>query len=455
MAVSEVHRKVGIFSHGGTKNLGDEALFAAVIQNVRLRIPGVEVVGFTIDPADTRERHGIPCFPIRRTGSAAPVQTTPPTGMRSSRPQAEEPVGTSATKKIKNAIKAIPGVRPLLKGLRRFAEIGLAILAEPKFLFDSCRRLNGVELLFVAGSQQLNDIYGSWGFPFTLYKWTLLAKVAGTKVAILSVGAGPIDAPLSKFFIRRVLNLVSYRSYRDAISSRLVQSLGIKGAHPVFPDLVYSLQLPAPRPVSGNPSRVVVGTNPVPFYDGRYWRTSDPVRYQEYVRKFAAFSEWLDKSGHSVLFFPTQVRADVLTINDIRQTLNGSGHSPNFLAGQSVQTLEDLVSEISRADLVVANRYHGILISLMMNKPVLGVAYHEKSRALLAQVGQGDYVLNVADFKTEQLIERFTAMEANAPAIKEKISESMAPLRQALAEQYDTVLGLIGVGPAIEQADKT
>jgi len=453
MAVSEFRRKIGIFSHGGTKNLGDEALFAAVIQNVRSRIPDAELIGFTIDPADTRERHAISCFPIRRTENAVPTQAAPALGLRPSSPLAEKAASARASQKIKNAIKAIPSVRRLLHGLRRFAEIGLAILAEPKFLFDSYRRLKGVELLLVAGSQQLNDIYGVWGFPFTLYKWTQLARFAGTKVAILSVGAGPIDAPLSRFFIRRVLNRVCYRSYRDAISSRLVESLGIKGAHPVFPDLVYSLQLPAPKPFSGNGSRVVVGTNPVPFYDGRYWRTSDPVRYQEYVRKFAKFCEWLDQSGHSVLLFPTQVRADVLTINDIRQSLNGSRHSPNLLAGRPIQTLEDLVSEISRTDLVIANRYHGILISLMMNKPVLGVAYHEKSRALLAQVGQGDYVLNVADFKTEELIERFSAMEANAPAIKKEISESMTPLRQALAEQYDTVLGLIGVGPVLKRAN--
>ena len=37
MKVSEPTRKIGVFSHGGTKNLGDEALLAAVIQNVRIR----------------------------------------------------------------------------------------------------------------------------------------------------------------------------------------------------------------------------------------------------------------------------------------------------------------------------------------------------------------------------------------------------------------------------------
>ena len=449
MSAAETGRKIGVFSHGGTKNLGDEALLAAVVQNVRLRVAGAEVIGFTINPEDTRARHGIPCFPIRRTGKVTPSQSTVSASVSSEISSGEAPENPGTVDKIKSAIKAIPGLRSLILRLRNLGQGFLTALHEPKFLLDSYKRLKGVELLLVAGSQQLNDGYGgAWGFPFTLYKWTLLSKLTKTKVAILSVGAGPITSPLSKYFFKRVLNMVSYRSYRDAISSRLMESLGIKGSHPVFPDLVYSFQLPAPKPASKNTERVVVGTNPVPFFDGRYWPTPDPARYKEYVGKFATFAEWLDKSGHSVLFFPTQARADVLTINDIRHAMNGSGHSPNLLASQHIETIEDLISEISRADLIVANRYHGILISLMMNKPVLGVAYHEKSRALLAQVGQGDYVLNIADFRPEDLIASFAKLEANAPVIKKQIAEHMAPLRQALAQQYDTVFGLIGIRPA-------
>jgi len=441
------HARIGVFSHGGTKNLGDEALFAAVIQNVRLRVPAADIIGFTINPDDTSARHSIPSFPIRRPGKVAPSasKTTASSSLPAS--QVTAPVTSGSGTQLKNILKSIPGLRFLGVRIRRLVRTAAAVLAEPLFLLDSYRRLKGVELLLVAGSQQLNDIYGAWGFPYTLYKWTLLAKCARTKVAILSVGAGPIDSPLSKFFIRGVLKRVSYRSYRDAISSRLVQSIGAKGNHPVFPDLVYSLQFPTPKPAPTISQRTVVGTNPVPFYDGRYWRTPDPVRYRQYLGKFAKFTEWLDKTGHSILFFPTQTRADVLTIDDIQQSLNGSAHSPNILARQPIESLEDLVSEISRADLVVANRYHGILISLILNKPVLGVAYHEKSRALLAQVGQGDYVLNVADFRTEELIERFSALEADAPAIRKRIASSMAPLRKALAEQYDTVFELIGIRP--------
>jgi polysaccharide pyruvyl transferase WcaK-like protein len=448
MAGPQPGRKIAVIGHGGTQNLGDEALFVTVIQNVRRRVPNAEVIGFTINPADSQQRHGIPCFPIRRPDRASTTPAVPsepaPQKATPNQPQAQ-PASPSS---FKNAIKAIPGLLPLVNGMRRFAHAVVSILAEPKFLFQSYRRLKGAELLLAAGGQQLNDGYGGpWGYPFTLLKWTLLCKLTGTKVALLSVGAGPIEAPLSKFFVRRLLSLVDYRSYRDAISSRLVESIGSKGSHPVFPDLVYSIQLPAPRPAPPAGAKVVVGTNPVPFFSSYYWPTPDEAKYQDYIHKFAKFAEWLAKNGRSVLFFPTQTRADVRTINDIRSAMNGSGNSPDLLQCNPITYLDDLVSEISRADIIIANRYHGILISLMMNKPVLGVAYHEKSRALLTQAGQGDYVLNIEDFKTEDLVKKFTEMEARAPEIKREIAERMAPLRKALEDQYDTVFALVGLPP--------
>ncbi len=384
---SESRKRIGVFTHGGVKNLGDEALFAAVVQNTRRRLPHAEIIGFTINPEDTRARHGIPCFPIRRFDLSD--QATAPA---SAQPVAS---GTQAAPNggIRSFLKSIPGLRSAILALRRLFDVLITIAREPKFLLDSYRRLKGVELLLLAGGQQLNDIYGTWSFPYTLFKWVILARWTGTKVAILSVGAGPIDSPLSRYFIKRVLNMVSYCSYRDAISSDLVRSMGVKGEHAVLPDLVYSLQLPAPQASLGSAHRVVVGANPVPFYDGRYWATADPALYADYVTKFAKFSEWLDQTGHSILFFPTQARADLFTIEDIHRAMNGSGHSPNFLRRNPIQTLEDLVS---------------------------------------------------ADFKTDELIEKFRSLEANIPALKKVMIERLAPLRAALDDQYDFVFSLIG-----------
>jgi polysaccharide pyruvyl transferase WcaK-like protein len=432
-------RKIGVFSHGGLQNLGDEALFAAVAQNVRTRVPEADVIGFTVNPQDTELRHGLPTFPIARWDG-------PP-----SKPTAEEATSEQFAgpfvSRWKQRVKAMPGAVWAVQSLRKLARFAKAVLLEPKFLWDSYRRLRGVELLLVAGSHQLNDTYGPWQFPLTLYKWSLLSRLTGTKFVILSVGAGPISSPFSQFMIRGVLSRCSYSSYRDVNSSKVIDSIGVKGPKHVFPDLAYSLRLPSPRPIPAHGKEVVIGINPVPYCDTRYWTVQDDARYREYVDKFARFTQWLDQNGYSTLFFPTQARADVLTIEDIRASLNGTGLSPRLLPESPIQTIDDLVSEIARADIVIANRYHGILLSLALNKPVLGVAYHQKSRVLLEQTGQGEYVVDTADFSVEDLIEKVKALHANAAESKKEIALRIAPLREALERQYDVVFALIGIEP--------
>ena len=49
----------------GYGNLGDAAVQEAVIANIRKRLPDVRLVGFSLVPDDTTERHGIPCYSIR------------------------------------------------------------------------------------------------------------------------------------------------------------------------------------------------------------------------------------------------------------------------------------------------------------------------------------------------------------------------------------------------------
>jgi len=266
---------IGIFGHVGNKNLGDEAIVAAVIQNIRLRYPDANIYGFTTNPEDTTNRHKIAAFPIRRIAVGARYQGND---------GGNESHLTSSTiaQQIKLALKSVPIVAGFLRRLLKTWHILSAVPWELKFLLHAYRNVKRVDLLIVAGSQQLIDyVGGPWAFPYTLFKWVLLAKAVKTKVAFVSVGAGPIQSPLGKFFARVSLGLSSYRSYRDESSRSFIETLGVSGQNAVFPDLVYSLQLDRSlRPSVGRDSRPIVGINPVPFSDEKYWLGANAHQYE-------------------------------------------------------------------------------------------------------------------------------------------------------------------------------
>ena len=264
MANLQTIRTVGVLGHVGNKNLGDEALVAAVIQNVKRRYADAEIRGFTINPEDTRQRHGIRAFPIQKEANRHRRPEAPPDGRtetQASQTESRLMVG------IKAASKKVPLLYAFLKGIQKTLQFLRGSIEEARFLYQSYRNLKGTELLIVAGSQQLSDYFGgAWGFPYTLFKWSILARVTGTKVAFVSVGAGPLKSRLSRLFVNCSIRLASYRSYRDQESKKLIEEIGITGENPVFPDLVYSLKIAEPQSKSPAPphSPPIVAINPMP-----------------------------------------------------------------------------------------------------------------------------------------------------------------------------------------------
>jgi len=440
-------KRIGVFGHVGNGNLGDEAIFSVVIQNIKNRYPTAEICCFTINPADTRERHKIDAFPIRRI-DATPERAAPQKQGQATVTGEDKPSST-ALERVKDGLKRVPLVYRFLRKIPQIFNILGASLKEPGFLLQCRRNLKGVDLLIVAGSQQLIDYVagGPWGHPYTLFKWALIARAQKTKIAFVSCGAGPIQTPLGRFFIRTALSMANYRSYRDELSKACVEQLGVSGSDPVFPDLVYSLRV-GETAAGDNISpgaRPVVGINPLPFLEPRYWVGGSAQNYEMYTGKLADFALWLVQRGYAVLFFPTQLRADPPVIKDIRTLMNKRGipELEKNIIDYPVRSFDDLTSAISMTDMIVATRFHGVVLSYILNKPALGIAYAGKTNDLMEQMGQGEFALDILQFDLKSLQEQFVVLESRKTEIKKKLTQRISAHRQALDVQYERLFKLL------------
>jgi polysaccharide pyruvyl transferase WcaK-like protein len=441
-----IPRRIGILGHVGRQNLGDEAIIAAVVQNVRSRLPAAELTAFTLRPDDTRVRHGIPAYPIRplRNVSVVGVPAVGQMAMELAPTLAKSPTTLSGA--IRERLRHIA---PLYALLRRVAAVarGVAVaLAETRLLVGSLRRLRRTDLLIVAGSNQLSDYFGGpWNFPYTLLTWSLLARLAGVRVAYASVGVGPVRSPLSRFLLRRAARLAAYRSYRDVGSLEAAARIGLKGEQVIAPDLAHSLHFVRPHREPPPPSApLVVGINPMPYFDERYWPESDARVYASYIDALAEFAVWLRRRNYEVRFFPTQLRADPPIIEDIRDRMRTSaaGLVGPVPANPMVGSFEDLVALLAEVDLVVATRFHGIVLAHLMGKPTIGIAYRRSTRDLLKDLGLAEFVLDVSEITPQGLAARLKMLEAQRAEIAGHISHRLDAYRETLARQYDTLLGV-------------
>ncbi|WP_435011864.1 polysaccharide pyruvyl transferase family protein (plasmid) [Tundrisphaera lichenicola] len=431
-------KRIAVLGHVGRGNLGDEATLAAVIRQVRLHEPLAEIRALTMNPADTLERHGVPAFPLRRTAGHAPV--VPATDQQSA-PSGE--AGQDWKQDVLNRLKAVPLIVSPLRRLRDAARAVADGVAEMGFLARSSRHLKEIDLLVVAGGGQLGDYFeGVWGYPFTIFKWVLMARARGGRVAFLSVGAGPIDSFLSKRFFRWALSLASYRSFRDEGSKGLIEALGVIGPNHVTPDLVHEIETTGDV-LAGRDGVRVVGINPLPFHDPRYWAEDGQDMYRDYVRKLATFAVRLINSGYRIVLFPTQVKADPPVISDVRaliaEALPMSGL--DSVTCPRVATIDDLLAAIDQTDLVVASRFHGIVISLAMGRPVIGLSYNPKTDELMADMGLGDFVSDIGGFEVSWLISRVETTRGAYEEIRDRIESRRESYRAALSAQHEKLFG--------------
>jgi polysaccharide pyruvyl transferase WcaK-like protein len=208
---------IGVFGHYGNHNLGDESIIESSIQQVRRRLPEAEIRCFSLRPDDTAQRHRVPAYSVRYLASGReyllPGETDTfslPWKVYARQQQARsdgkdgsaDPRGSRSAKGLKERLKAMPLLGWCLKFAIRVFHILEGGLNELRYLGRSYRYLKKFDLLIVAGSNQfLDNFNGPWGFPYTLMKWSIMAKLANVKLAYVSVGANPLASSLSKRMI--------------------------------------------------------------------------------------------------------------------------------------------------------------------------------------------------------------------------------------------------------------
>jgi polysaccharide pyruvyl transferase WcaK-like protein len=422
--------KIGLLHHVGGGNLGDDATLDAVAGNIKRRWPNAEIVAFAMNPNDTETRHGIKSHPIRRKGWSIGYK----------------PAGTGAT--LKETVKALTrkysAVFYLLKAT--YAVVRLPeMFRELSFLLSSRRNMKSFDLLIISGGGQLTEQDGPWGFPYTIFKWVVLARSAGVRCMFLNLGAGPLAHPLSKLFVRRALLAADYVSLRDDKSRALVYEIGFRGESRVCPDSAYGLEVATTNegPLERR-APPIVGFAPMPYPypspDPRGYPTEkDQIVHDKFIRKLAIFASWLVGQSYALTMFGTDIGVDPLAIEDLKMALL-SRHgvtSSQYSVNHSVESVHDLLATMSRMDYVVTCRFHGVVFAHLLNKPVLAIAHQPKVMVLMTDLELSNYCVDIRDFDPKLLAERFALMVINAEEIKSSMAASLTRNRQRLRSQFD------------------
>ncbi len=416
-------KRIAFYGNFGSGNLGNECTLQVVLEHVRRCWPDTQLSCICAVPDDVRSRHNIAATRAALCACEwTPARVNDTTPVRPPHP---------------------PSARGAPQFVRKALHVTFARLPrELAHWTNSFMILRHADMLVIPGTQIVSDyLCGPMGWPYDIFRWSMLAALCRVKLVYLSIGVGPLHHPVSRWFVRNSLKTARYCSYRDEHSRRYAESLGVRAdPNAVYPDLAFGLShghlAVSHRPAG--PTRVVgLGLKD---YRGPAHETTAGA-YMAYLHKMADFVSWLHGRQYGVRLLIGDLQYDLQPRRDFLQILaqRGIATEPPLLAADDPRTVDELMLQIRATDVVVSPRMHNLILAVLIERPVIALSDHTKLDSLLTGLDLTHYRVPLDELSVDALVERFVHLEHNAERLKRRLRVETDRRRCALQEQYARV----------------
>jgi polysaccharide pyruvyl transferase WcaK-like protein len=390
-------KKIGLFGLFGSGNIGNDGSLEAMLAFLRAQEIDSDLLCICADPERVQREFGLPAIRIG---------------------------GRSAIHPLLRWVEKVTPLRKLLQLLHAF------------------RSVRGLDVMIMPGTGILDDFSERfWGAPASLFAWCLAARLQGTKIAYVCVGAGPISHGISRRLMKGAARMAMYRSYRDQLSKNFMLSIGLDTQHdPVYPDIAFGLPKPdASKP--GSAERPTIGLGVMTYFGWRGDAERGAAIYDTYIGKTTRFATWLLDQNYRVRLLMGE-GTDQQAIDDVIAALSKA--HPNLprerIVAEPVNSLHELMRQISETQAVVATRFHNIVCALKLNKPTISLGYAKKNDVLMSTFGLGDFCQHVESFDVAVLIDQFKRLMAKQAIYEQQMRATNTEFLRALAHQEQVLL---------------
>ncbi|MFD4250725.1 polysaccharide pyruvyl transferase family protein [Amycolatopsis thermoflava] len=377
--------RIGFFGILGSGNLGNDGSLDAVMTYVRERYPDAELGFLAMGPEQLTARYGAPATHL----------------------QWYEPHAGDAT------------------GLRA---AGLKVLGKLLDPFRTWAWVRNYDVVIVPGMGVLEATLPlrPWALPYSLFWLGATARLTGTRVALVSVGADVVRKRATRWVITRAARLAHYRSYRDEHSRQAMARMGVDvSADAVFPDLAFGLADPEPRPSTG-----AVGVGVMAFHGGNDDRARADDINRAYLSTVKRFVRLLADEGRPIRLFTGDVADDEVPA-EIIATVPGAD-----ITAEPLTSLQDLMRRMAEVDVVVATRYHNVLCALKTAKPTISLGYARKNDVLMSAMGLGEFCQSAREPDFDRLVAQFRELEDRREELTAVLKERNRVMSERLERQF-------------------
>lgn len=284
------------------------------------------------------------------------------------------------------------------------------------------------------------------------YRAAFLAHELGIPVYLYAVGVGPLVGATARELTRRVCDIAAAITVRDSLSRIELRNLGVPEAS------IEVTADPTMRLVAPLAQRDAAGSGPPVGFVIRDWfpmgapgavRLPHGAAYLDrYFARFAAAADHVVAArGGRAIFFAVQSEVD----DDRRYAGEALGRLAHRAGATIVEAAdhEELQALIGGLELVVSTRLHGVIFAALAGVPAIGFNMNMKVRALLIDLGLPELAVSPWGGSGDLLNGLIDRVLDRREEYRERLAAGMAAQRLAAARNPAICAGLLartGVG---------
>lgn len=279
-----------------------------------------------------------------------------------------------------------------------------------------------------------------------------LAKKLKKKIYVYAQSVDPISNKLLKLITEFVLNQADIITLREQYSLNLLKSMRIK----------------SPMYLTADPAFLI---DKLPFNEGkkllekagyndfsnqkigltvRKWNfpnsTHPKEKFMRYIDEVSQFIEKVTQQENAdIILFPQVILKpnddDRIISNLLKSKLTKKASKKVFVLEEDY-TPEQIKSMMGAMDFFIGTRMHSNIFAISMGIPTLAISYEIKTDGIMKMVGLADYVIDISNISSDQIIEKFNNMKKNGDIIKKQLNQ-MLPIICKEAERNGEFLKML------------
>jgi polysaccharide pyruvyl transferase WcaK-like protein len=411
--------RIGLFGPYHSNNLGDTATQMAVMKNLARHHAGIEFISICFDPQDATRTHGVSAFNMTGTETSIHI---PDTGAFESEQD-----------------RSVQALSWMMRWLPYKIYTVVSHILQTWNIYRFTRK---IDVLLISGGGQLCDFWGGpWARPFELLAWTVSCRLRRKRVIVFATAADNLTTRIGRKMCFLAMRLSHYTVYRDEYTVKAAREAGLTTPAHACPDAAFSLPLTMNLPSKQDTHQPVILACPI---SKSAWLRTIDASYESYLEEFVDTCAQLVVQGYVVQLSNSQVKMDSpvaqMLSERLRDRLKGETNVKGRVQVQFAKTVDEFVTLARQADVVLASRLHGVILSLVAGTPVVAIAYIRKVAQVMADAKISEYCLDLRNCSANKIIALVRTALDNQARLCHHIDTMNVQFRTALEQEYVAVV---------------